>query len=42
MTGTVLRAVVNAEVEKGSYVSTDEWAAYGLLKGDGYGIATAD
>ena len=32
-----LRAVINAEVEKGSYVSTDEWAAYNLLTGDGYG-----
>ena len=35
-----LRAVVNAEVAKGSYVSTDEWAAYNLLKGDGYGHGT--
>lgn len=32
-----LRSVINETVEKGSYVSTDEWAAYGLLKGDGYG-----
>jgi transposase len=26
-----LREVVNACVEKGSFVSTDEWAAYNLL-----------
>ena len=32
-----LREVVNASVEKGSFVSTDEWAAYNLLKSDGYG-----
>ena len=31
-----LRKVVNAAVEKGSYVNTDEWQAYSLLKGDGY------
>lgn len=31
-----LRTVVNASVEKGSYVNTDEWQAYSLLKGDGY------
>ena len=31
-----LRRVINAEVEKGSYVSTDEWSAYNLLTGDGY------
>ncbi|MFN0115620.1 MAG: IS1595 family transposase [Paracoccaceae bacterium] len=32
-----LRAVVNEHVAPGTYVSTDEWAAYGLLKGDGFG-----
>ena len=31
-----LRTVVNASVAKGSYVNTDEWQAYSLLKGDGY------
>jgi transposase-like protein len=31
-----LRAVVNANVEKGSVVSTDELMSYGLLTGDGY------
>lgn len=31
-----LRTVVNASVEKGSHVSTDEWNAYSLLTGDGY------
>lgn len=31
-----LRAVVNANVEKGSVVSTDELMSYGLLAGDGY------
>lgn len=31
-----LRTVVNAAVEKGSYVNTDEWQAYSLLRGDGY------
>ena len=31
-----LRAVVLKSVEKGSTVSTDEWAGYNLLKGDGY------
>jgi transposase len=31
-----LRAVVLKSVEKGATVSTDEWAGYNLLKGDGY------
>jgi hypothetical protein len=31
-----LRPIVNEGVEKGSTVSTDEVAAYNLLKGDGY------
>lgn len=31
-----LRAVVNAHVEKGAVVSTDELMSYGLLTGDGY------
>lgn len=31
-----LRAVVNANVERGSVVSTDELMSYGLLTGDGY------
>lgn len=31
-----LRAAVNANVEKGSVVSTDELMSYGLLEGDGY------
>ena len=31
-----LRAIVNENVEKGSVVSTDELASYGLLTGDGY------
>jgi transposase len=31
-----LRGVVNANVEKGSVVSTDELMSYGLLTGDGY------
>ena len=31
-----LRAAVNAAVEKGSMVSTDELMSYGLLDGDGY------
>lgn len=33
---STLRAVVNANVEKGSVVSTDELMSYGLLTGDGY------
>lgn len=31
-----LRTVINETVGKGSYVSTDEWAAYNLLTGDGF------
>ena len=31
-----LRAVVNANVEKGSVVSTDDLMSYGLLEDDGY------
>lgn len=33
---STLRKVVNERVEKGSVVSTDELASYGLLDGDGY------
>jgi transposase-like protein len=37
-----LREVVNRTVEKGSIVSTDEFASYGLLKGDGYRHGAVD
>lgn len=31
-----LRGVINASVEKGTHVSTDEWQAYSLLTAEGY------
>ena len=37
-----LREVVSQDVEKGSTVSTDELASYGLLKGDGFRHGAVD